>query len=184
MGTICTYGLRELDFDDVDSMEIDINDIAHALARLCRFGGHCKDFYSVAEHSIFCAELGPPDITLHLLLHDAHEAYTQDLVRAVKDHAPGYKDLANRVQSRIYQALEIEEPTDEINARVKEVDDRMCLTEAIHVMPKGAQVLWNIDAQPFALTLPMPLYRSSFYLLENRFIDLYTQARRAPALQE
>jgi len=55
---------------------IEQTEIAVVLSRICRFGGHCIEFYSVAQHSLFVESLvDSPALKLPALLHDAHEAY-------------------------------------------------------------------------------------------------------------
>lgn len=74
-----------------------IEDIAHALSRQCRFGGHVKDFYSVAEHSIFCYMHVPPELQLTALLHDLSEAYLMDLPTPIKKRFPFYKEVEDGI---------------------------------------------------------------------------------------
>jgi len=91
------------------------SDIAHALAHLCRFGGHVSRFLSVAEHSVhvsLCAEgllpRGTPDAerrqaALLGLLHDATEAYLGDTIWPLK-HSPAwawYREAEARLDSAI-----------------------------------------------------------------------------------
>lgn len=70
---------------------IHLDDIAHALARTCRYGGHVTHFLSVARHSIWVSEglvnMGHAQHALWGLLHDASEAYLGDMVKPLK-HSP------------------------------------------------------------------------------------------------
>lgn len=59
-------------------------DIAHALSNICRFGGHTRKFYSVAQHCVHAHDLMPPEHRAWGLLHDAAEAYLGDVVRPIK----------------------------------------------------------------------------------------------------
>lgn len=61
-------------------------DIAASLAKQCRFSGHCRQFYSVAEHSIRMTQVFPQNAPLQrwALMHDAAEAYLSDVTRPIK----------------------------------------------------------------------------------------------------
>ena len=65
--------------------EIKIEDIAHALANLCRFGGHSCEYYSVAQHSVMVWSMAPPRLKKAALLHDASEAYLGDVIKPLKN---------------------------------------------------------------------------------------------------
>lgn len=75
---------------DPTTSAICIEDIAHALSLTNRFGGHSREAYNVADHSIRVMRLVPDYLKLAALLHDAAEAYLCDLPSPVKRH----KDMA------------------------------------------------------------------------------------------
>ncbi len=83
---IVTYTGKVFPFDCITPSCIDIRDIAHALSHLCRYTGHTNMFYSVAQHSLLVSEKVPggPAGKLVGLLHDAAEAYTNDLASPLK----------------------------------------------------------------------------------------------------
>lgn len=87
---IQTYTGRQFWPLDPRPEDVCIEDIAHALALKCRFTGHTKVFYSVAEHCVRMSHIVPAELAMAALLHDAAEAYLPDVARPVKRHCGFY----------------------------------------------------------------------------------------------
>lgn len=114
---------------DVTNPQIDdihIEDIAHALSHLCRFGGHTPKFYSVAQHSYLCARMAPVKDQLVTLLHDASEAYLMDLPSPIKSVLRDYAAIEDHLQQVICKKFDLPYPFPEI---VHEIDHAMLAQE-------------------------------------------------------
>jgi 5'-deoxynucleotidase YfbR-like HD superfamily hydrolase len=83
-GFFNTHSGRKIDLNNPTVEMIDVDDIEHALANYCRFGGHSKYHYSVAQHSILVAFLCPDELKFAGLMHDATEAYLGDVIKPLK----------------------------------------------------------------------------------------------------
>jgi len=103
---------RRLDLLDPSPLDVEIEDIAHGLARVARWNGQTKGAhaFSVAQHCVLverlAAELNPKigrEARLMALLHDAPEYVIGDLISAVKA-AVGidYKDFEIRLLAAIH----------------------------------------------------------------------------------
>jgi len=111
--------------------DIEITDIAHALGMVCRYAGHCRRFYSVAEHSVLMSTTVDPENALWALLHDATEAYLGDIVRPLKHQLPGY--LAAEAQLMEAITLKFNLPG-QMPDQVKEHDTRIVVDERAQIM--------------------------------------------------
>jgi len=128
---ITTYTGKKFHYLNPLVDEITIIDIAHALALTCRFGGHCSEYYSVAEHSIRVADIVPEKYRLHALLHDAGEAYIPDIPRPIKYDYPEIKDLEEKLFMQIFVVL----GNSQYNAtEIKYADSVLLATEARDLM--------------------------------------------------
>src|SRR3990167_4945681 len=129
---IITYTGKIIDIFNFKEENIDIVDIAASLSKQCRFGGHCREFYSVAQHSANVVKLVDPKYKLHALLHDASEAYLVDVPRPVKnsEQFTFYRELENNIMNIIYKKFNIEISNEEI----KQADDSMLVLEQYELM--------------------------------------------------
>lgn len=137
---------RYFDYTRFGPEDIDITDIAHALSHLCRYTGHCRVFYSVAQHSTLVSTAVSHDIALEGLLHDASEAYLGDVNRPLKMLLPEYREIEQRVDAAIRMRFGL--PLQE-SPGVKEADNILLVTEARDLMPwgsgRGGEWAWARD---------------------------------------
>jgi hypothetical protein len=87
--------------------DICIEDIAASLSKLCRYGGHTRFFYSVAEHSVLVSQFVPDELALWGLLHDASEAYLSDMVKPLKNGLPSYRNLEFQIMRLIAEKFNL-----------------------------------------------------------------------------
>jgi len=149
--TILLRSGEYFDFESPETSIITIGDISHALSNICRFTGHVRRFYSVAEHSVLTSYLVPPEDAFAALMHDAAEAVLGDVSKPLKRLLPDYRRIERRVERAIFTkfGLPIELP-----ASVKDADREMLGIEQ-------AACMWNADDWGDAVLFPRSHKRGS-----------------------
>lgn len=155
--------------DDPRNNEFRITDIAAALSKTCRFGGHTNFFYSVAQHSVIVSSVVPPEFALAGLLHDAAEAYLGDLPRPIKNLLPDYSKLERRVEQALLQSFGL---VPRVPPIVKHADLVLLATEKRDLMPEDKQ--WEViaDITPLEQTIVAKNDVESEEMFLNRFYEL------------
>lgn len=122
--------------------QVRLLDIATSLANTCRFAGHTSSFYSVAQHSVACAQValertGDRDLARVALLHDASEAYLLDIPRPLK-YGPLFGDrylqAEQAAQAAVWEAFGITEMAARHADAVKALDDDLLAVERVTLM--------------------------------------------------
>lgn len=145
--TMLTVTRREFSLRHPRPEDVAVEDIAHHLARICRYGGAVQDHYSVAQHSVLVVQSlalagAPLEVQRWGLLHDAAEAYCSDLIRPLKtlmrrgEPRSVYDEIESGVQAAICArfALPVREPD-----LVREHDVAVCMREQLDLerVPPG-----------------------------------------------
>lgn len=156
--------------------DYNLEDIAHALSMICRFGGHSEFHYSVAQHSLLCAvkarEVGESTLfQLWCLFHDASEAYLGDIPRPLKEMMPEYVEIESHVQAVAWSAFDIPEPDDRAWDYIKYYDN-LALYNEIKVIKKNHPAWAEIMPEEFD---EMPIYEMKIGMVKGMFITFANQ---------
>lgn len=149
-----------------------IQDIAHALSMQCRFSGHCREFYSVAQHSVLVSYICDSQDALWGLLHDASETYLVDVPRPLKRSGKlqGYIDMEHKMQEAICRrfGLPLAEPPS-----VKKADTALLATEARDLMsPLHSE--WEQPVEPLPFLIEPWDHKRAKDMFMKRFFELTT----------
>lgn len=154
---------------DPQPSEINISDIAHALSQICRYAGHTKKFYSVAEHSVYVSRLVPANLAMAGLLHDAAEGLgCCDLPRPLKRYLPDYQIIENRIMESVAKRFGFAWPLD---LAIKEVDTRIIANERDSLF-KNPHRDWKAEKPFFNLEIDGLLPDAAHRLFANRYLEI------------
>ena len=177
---------RRLDLLDPSPLDVEIEDIAHGLARVARWNGQTigEHAFSVAQHSLVVEEIAAhlrpglePRWRLAALLHDAPEYVIGDMISPFKA-ALGldYKRFEARLEAAVHLrfGLPAVVPAD-VKALLKTADRACAGLEAVELAgfssaearrlfgppPPG----WTAPIRPVAPSVAQARYLSRFHLL-------------------
>ena len=160
--------------------DVSIIDIARALSMQCRFNGHVKRFYSVAEHSVLVSRIVEADydvmargkhpyegedyrranLCLAALLHDGSEAYLGDMVRPLKvlPELAQFRAIDNDVQV-VIDGTFLDFVPDWGRDLIKQADNDILGSEAEWLLVGGPHADWAKTTSTGKLATPDPKLR-------------------------
>ena len=167
---------------DPDPEQLDAGDIARALANQCRFGGHCRVFYSVAQHSVIVSQLveqrgGDVEDVFAALMHDAGEAYLGDMPHPLKHRSPlgaAFKAAEDHLEQAIRARFRIRADVPEI----KRADRALLATERRAFSAETWHWPELDGVEPLDLELTAWAPDEAAQAFAERYAEL--EARRAP----
>lgn len=129
-----TYTGKEIDYNNINSGDIDIDDIVPSITRINRFLGHTFRPYSVGEHTLMCYFLSrklnlSPRMQMLVLAHDFAEAYCGDVNTDLKNLVPKFREIEDEFDQAIYSYIGIRPPAEEEQYIIDSIDLTMLVIE-------------------------------------------------------
>ncbi len=146
---------RRLDLLDPSALDIEIDDIAHGLARVARWNGQTSSahIFSVAQHCLLVETLAlqkrprlDRSVKLAVLLHDAPEYVVGDMISPLKTVVgDSYKAVERRLLAAIHRRFGLPaQSAPEVEALIKAADREAAYLEATRLAGFG-----HIEARRF-----------------------------------
>ncbi len=165
--------------DDPRAEDVNFDDIASSLAKLCRYTGHTgndknhEEFYSVAQHSVIVSRFVPPEMAMIGLLHDAAEAYIGDISKPMK-LVVGSKiaEIEDRVYAAIAERFGL---PPEIPKEVKMADLRTFATEKRDIL-SPATAEWGECPPPYNFKITPVGWRVAESVFRHRYVELLNRS--------
>ena len=190
---------KYVDLNNLKPEDIEITDIAHSLAQLCRYNGHTSKFLSVAEHCVRLARYAFNNLPVEndfnvkvakaLLLHDATEAYVGDVIYPLKKFLNEFVKLEDKIGEVINKKYNCK-ITKEMQAKLKELDRRICFDEMYALFNGNVDpMLYQEGIKPIGVSHLMlnetddkfgwsPATAFNNYLIVAEFLGIYERPKQ------
>lgn len=157
--SICLFNGRLVDVQNAADGDIDIDSIAQSLSLQCRYMGHIRHHYSVAQHLCYVSDMvamerGCCRAAFAGLIHDFPEGMLHDLVRGVKVGISEGTDVYDKAEGAIMDRIARLSGLDdygEYHDIVKKWDNRVLKSEVLALTnssPEWLELLSQIDEAP------------------------------------
>jgi len=170
------------DYSAPHEHEMSLNDVTNSLALICRYNGHCKKHYSVAQHSCMVGDMMELDgydkeSVLYGYMHDFGEAVFCDLPQPLKAYFKGsdllqkYVEIEEDFIKRFYENLEIPYPSDTAKKNVKRYDILSLEFEMANILSnnKYSHSLVNIKGKKVEEISATTEYSRYYDIMKNTF---------------
>ena len=155
---------RRLDLLDPSPLDVEIEDIAHGLARVARWNGQTSgpNIFSVAQHTLLVEAMARRRQSLDkrarraILLHDAPEYVIGDMISPFKAVLDGhYKAVEKRLLGAIHIRFGLPpDNTPEEGALIKRADRMSAYFEATQLAGFGIEEARNFFGTPRGISPP------------------------------
>lgn len=127
---------RLVDINNMHCSNLDVAEMARTLQRIPRYNGHQNFEWTVGQHSLLVAKIlkdkgYSADVQLAGLLHDASEAYINDIIRPIKVYLTEYFKYEAKVENAILYKFGLR-PLDDYEYR--EADDLALYAESVKLI--------------------------------------------------
>jgi 5'-deoxynucleotidase YfbR-like HD superfamily hydrolase len=179
---------RRLDLLDPSPLDVEIDDIAHGLARVPRWNGQTKGahIFSVAQHSLVVEEISrvlKPDLAdrwrLAILLHDAPEYVVADLISPFKNILGGeYKKIEARLMRAVHMRFGLPPELPEVHRRLlKRADQAAAYMEATTLAGFDKKEALKFFGKPVGIPANLDLTPWPADRAEKRFLTRFNALR-------